>query len=212
MRSRLTTIIVLAALMASAACSDDGPSGPTTTASTTTTETEHELDRYALTTTDLPGEFVAGDDVDDTITRFCATEDATAGLQASARAVRGFTRAQGGASVIQLVFRFRDDGAATFVQQAEDALTRCSGVPDLTGLAFDYDAVSDAVAAVVADAGDARTTRHGVSVGSGNLSVEILVLHDGDVGELVAVLGLDLPRHDLDALAEAAFAATVAKL
>ena len=61
-------------------------------------------------------------------------------------------------------------------------------------------------------AADAAAGRFGTSVGSGDLTVEIAVLAEGDIGALVAVLGLDEPCADLDALAETAFAAAVEKL
>ena len=113
--------------------------------------------------------------------------------------------------MIEVVFRFEDDGALAFVEQAEELLTSCSDVPDATGLAFTYEPLSAPVAATLAGA-DAAAGRFGTSVGSGGLTVEIGVVADGDVGALIAVLGLDEPRPDLDALAETAFAAAVAKL
>ena len=59
---------------------------------------------------------------------------------------------------------------------------------------------------------ETRVGRHGVSVGSASLSIDVLVMHRGDIGELVAVLGLDLGRDQLDALAQQAFGAAIAKL
>lgn len=170
------------------------------------------IDELVLTTDDLPAGFTASADVDDSLTSFCATEDAAAGLQASDRAVAGFRRDAGGASVIQLVFRFHDDGASTFVEQAEGALTRCSGVPDVSGLAFEYEALSAELHALVEGAGDARASRFGRSVGSGNLTEDLLVLQHGDVGILVAVLGLELPRAELDELAGEVFTSVIARL
>jgi len=216
--------VLLLAGTALAACTDDDPgTTPTTRDATTTsgpadttepTEVDEGLRAVMLGLEDLPEGFTEGGEVDDTITAFCATEDAAAGLQASAREVRGFAREGGGASVIQLAFRFRDDDAATFVAQADGALTRCSGVPDGsgTGLAFAYEPLAPAVEATVAVAGEARTGRFGTSAGSGNLTLDVVVLHQGDVGVLVAVLGLSLPRAELDALAAATFTAVVAKL
>jgi hypothetical protein len=208
--------LVLLLVGSLAACNDDDgsdtTSSPTTTASTTTTAgVDPSLAGHLLTSDDLPDGFTESPDVDDTVTSFCATEDAAAGLQASAREVRGFTRSAGGASVIQVVVRFRDDDASAFVAQASAILDRCSGVPDGTGLAFEYDSLPPDLEAVVAAASDALVGRHGVSVGSGNLTVDLIVFHRGDVGQLVAVLGLDLPRADLDALAAAAFGAVAAK-
>lgn len=214
---RLTPALVLtlALLATSAACANDGPTPATTSTSTvssTTTPSDPALDALLLAPGDLSAQFTISAAVDDTITAFCATEDAAAGLQATARSVRGFQRTGGGASVIQLAFRFRGDGARRFVAQAGAVLDRCSGVPDVKGLAFDYDALSPALEDLVAGAGDTRVGRHGVSVGSGSLSIDVVVVQHGDIGELMAVLGLDLPRDQLDALATQAFTAAIAKL
>lgn len=179
-----------------AACSDDEPAG---------------LDPLALEEADLPDGFSTSDTVDDTITAFCVNEDATAGLRASDRAVRGFTRSPAGASVIQLVFRFEDDGAARFVNQARAILERCNEVPDIGGLAFTYDELGTGLDEAVAAIADDHVGRHGTSVGSGDLTIDLLVFHHGDVGQLVAVLGLDLPRAELDDLARTAFEAAAAK-
>lgn len=220
-RPALVALLAAGLLLGGAAgCTDDdttGPSDPTTTTeaeSTTTTEGDDELAALLLDGTDLPDGFETAAEVDDTITSFCATHDAAAGLQASERAVVGFARTSGGASVIQLAFRFEDDGAATFVAQAEAALAACSGVPDGsgTGLAFEYEPLSPTVAAAIDGAGDARTGGFGTSVGSGSFTVEIAVLQRGDVGTLVAVLGLDEPREALDELAASAFAAAANRL
>ncbi|HLT15292.1 MAG TPA: hypothetical protein VK007_01210 [Acidimicrobiales bacterium] len=219
-------LLVLAVLTAAGACRDDDQrTAPTTTApatSTTTTEAPwattttvpEDLAPLLLTDGDLPDDFVASDGVDDTITSFCVGQDAAAGLRASSRAVVGFARETGGASVVQLAFRFDDDGAARFVAQAEAALEVCSGVPDGsgTGLAFEYEPLPEAVAAALGDAGEARTGALGTSVGSEAFVVEVAVLHDGDVGVLVAVLGLEEPRPALDELATTAFAAVAERL
>ena len=213
---RLTSALVVAlALVAGlTGCSSDGSVATTTTSNpaSTTTTVDDALEALLLAPSELPGQFAISASADDTITAFCATEDATAGLQASARAVRGFQRTGGGASVIQLAFRFRADGASRFVSQASAVLDRCSGVPDVKGLAFDYDPLSPELEALLAGAGDARVGRHGVSVGSGSLSIDLAVVQHGDVGELIAVLGLDLPRQQLDALAHPVFEAAIAKL
>lgn len=160
-----------------------------------------------LTAEDLPAGFEPDPDVDDTVTAFCAGQDATA----SDRAVVGFGRSPAGASVIQLVFRFEGDGARRFVEQAEGLFSGCSEVPDATGLAFAYEPLSPAVADTVSTA-DSTAGRYGVSVGSGNLTVNVAVLHQGDLGVLVAVLGLDQSRVDLDRLAATSFAAAAARL
>lgn len=225
---RRAPALLLAALLALlagavAGCSDDdGPAATSTStsapSSTSTTAADGAedpaLQALLLEASDLPPGFTASEEADDTITSFCATQDAAAGLQASARAARAFARDPAGASVIELAFRFRDDGAATFVQQAETALATCSGIPDAsgTGLTFEYEPLSPDAAGAVADLGDARTGRYGTSVGSGNLTVEVLVLQHDDVGILVAVLGLSQPRADLDALAVTAFRAVAARL
>jgi hypothetical protein len=213
-------VVALGLVVALAACGDDDstPDPSTTTsseaASTSTTVGDDGLAAVLLELADLPAGFEPAAEVDDTITSFCATHDAAAGLQADDRAVVGFARSGGGASVIQLAFRFRDGGAAAFVTQAEAALAACSGVPDGsgTGLAFEYEPLSPAVAASIADAGESRTGGFGTSVGSGTLTVQVAVLQDGEVGTLVAVLGLDQPRSDLDALAATAFAAVVERI
>lgn len=213
-RTAATPLLVLVLLLVGhvAACTDDDPSAtPTTTSTTAASAPDPALAALALDASDLPDGFAASPDVDDTITAFCVNEDATAGLQASERVVRGFTRTPAGASVIQLVFLFKDDGATTFVTQANEILDRCSGVPDVTGLAFEYDALSAGLDDPIAAASDSHIGRYGVSVGSGSLAVDLVVFQDGDVGQLVAVLGLDLPRAELDALAGATFAAAAAK-
>lgn len=217
-----TSLIALALLLAgvAAGCADDdGTTTTTTTADSTTapstTATTLAVDAglraLVLGPADLPPGFEPATDVDDTLTAFCANEDATAGLQASAREVRGFTNRVAGSSVIQLVFRFREDGAATFVTQAGAILDRCSGVPDVTGLAFEYEPIDPELDALVGAASDDHVGRYGVSVGSGNLTIEVIVLRRGDVGQLVAVLGVGVDRPALDVLATAVFAAVVSR-
>jgi hypothetical protein len=100
------------------------------------------------------------------------------------------------------------------VAQAEAAMSACSGVPDGsgTGLAFEYEPLSPAVADALATAGEARAGGFGTSVGSGSLTVEIAVARQGDVATLVAVLGLDEPREALDELAAAAFSTVAQRL
>ncbi len=215
-RRVLAVALALLAVLTVAACSDDDAAEePGPTASSTTApegvDDDPTLGPLVLQAGDLPGSFTASDDVDDTITAFCAGQDATAGLRATGRALAGYRRDPAGASVIHLVFRFADDGAAAFVAQADQVLSSCNEVPDVQGLAFTYEPVSPAVAAAVADA-DASATRYGRSIGSGNLTIDLAVFHRGDVGELVAVLGVDTPRDELDALATAAFTAAAARL
>ncbi|MGH9084835.1 MAG: hypothetical protein ACRDYW_05230 [Acidimicrobiales bacterium] len=210
----LVAVLVAVGALAPACNGDDEPAASTTTeASTSTTAgADEELSAHLLDVGDLPPGFEAATEVDDTITTFCANEDATAGLQASAREVRGFTRTGGGASVLQVAIRFDDDGATRFVDQASAILDRCSDIPDATGLAFTYEPLTAGLEAPVAERADALIGRHGVNVGSGQLSIDLVVLRTGDVGQLVAVLGLDLPREDLDSLAAAAFEAVARRL
>lgn len=220
MRSRLLAPLLALSLLALAAgCQSDDTPATSTSAGSSSTEApdptdapDAALQALMLEVGDLPQGFTASSDVDDTVTSFCATEDATAGLQASAREVRGFTRAAGGASVIQVAIRFRDDGAERFLAQAAEILGRCSGVPDRTGLAFEYEPLSPAVEGAVGGDPAAHVGRYGVNVGSGSITIDLVVLRAGDVGQLVAVLGLDLPRPELDALAETAFTAVRTKL
>ena len=202
-------------------CSEDGdpaPSTTTTTTATTTTENpgttvaeDPELVARLLTPADLPSGFAATPDVDDTITTFCVGQDATAGLSANGRASVGFARTPAGASVIELAYRFDADGAERFVAQAEDALESCEEIPDASGLAFTYEPASPEVATSLGDA-DRSTARFGTSVGSGNLALQIAVVQVGDVGALVAVLGVDQRRAASDRLAADAFEAALAAL
>lgn len=220
MRLRLVAPALVLSLLAPLAggCGDDGSTPSTTTTSSPATTTtapdtpDTALRALMLEAADLPDGFTPSTGVDDTVTSFCATEDATARLQASSREIRGFTRSGGGASVIQVAFRFRADGAERFVAQAAEILARCSGVPDRTGLAFQYEPLSPAVEAAVGGDAAAHVGRYGVNVGSGSITIDLVVLHRGDVGQLVAVLGVDLPRPQLDALAAATFTAVRAKL
>ena len=207
------SLLSLSALLSiTAGCAGSGDAPTTTSSSETTSATvDPALAGLLLDPHDLPAGFSTSTQVDDTVTTFCAAEDAAAGLRATGRAVRGFTNTASGASVIQLAFRFQGNGAHRFVTQAADALDRCQGVPDLNGLAFEYDALTPDLAALLDEAGSA-VGRHGVNVGSGSLAINVVVLQQGDIGELVAVLGVDLPRRELDALAHTAISAAVSKL
>ncbi len=217
MRHRSARALVAAVALAGAAlaaCSDDGDPR----ASTTTTEEpatiapdDPVLTQRLLTAGDLPDGFTASEPVDDTITSFCAGQDATAGLSAQGRAITAFTRTPAGASVIEIVFRFHDDGATRFVEQAEELLTSCHEVPDASGLAFTYEPVGPAVSDALAGA-DSSASRHGRSVGSGDLTIDVAVVQVGDLGALIAALGVEVPRDELDALAIDAFAAAVERL
>ena len=208
-------ILAVACLLAISSCTDDDADSTSTTSDTGSSSTiapdDPELEPLLLTAADLPDGFTATVDVADTVTSFCAGQDAAAGLRAEGRAIVAFTRAPEGASVIEVVFRFEDDGAATFVDQAGQILTSCSEVPDATGLAFTYEPLSAPVADTLASADDAASA-FGTSVGSGDLRVELAAVAEGDLGALIAVLGLDQPRADLDALASTAFEAALAKL
>ena len=215
---RLRRLALIAVVLAStAACTDDdAPAASSTSASSSSTTAatvadDPTLSALLLTADDLPGGFDSSGDIDDTITAFCAGQDAAAGLQASGRAIVAFQRTPPGASVIELVFRFENDGAGQFVAQADDLLAGCSDVPDATGLAFTYEPVSAEVAASLAGE-EPSTSRYGTSFGSGNLTINVAVVQRGDLGALVAVLGLDLPRAELDALTTAAFAGAVEQL
>ncbi len=212
-RCAATCLLVLAVLGgATAGCTDDDDPAPASTTTTSAAPADDlELEGLALSPADLPPGFAPSVDVDDTITSFCANEDAAAGLRASGRLVRGFTKEGGGASVIQLAVRCEDDGAATFVAQAGEILERCSGVPDGTGLAFEYQPLGPELDALIAAGTNAHAGRYGASVGSGNLTVDLVAFAHGDVAQLVAVLGLQQPRADLDALARTAFEAALAK-
>jgi hypothetical protein len=205
---------VALALVSVTACADDGaPSASTTTTEEpgTIVPADPVLEEMLLTEADLPDGFAATSSVDDTITSFCVGQDATAGLSASARASTGFSRTPAGASVIELVFRFDDDGAARFVTQAGELLRTCNEIPDASGLAFTYEPVSPGVASPI-EAADSARSGYGTSVGSGNLTMQIAVVQVGAIGALVAVLGVDTPRAASDELAEAVFGAAVARL
>lgn len=214
-RSLVGPLVAVAVL---GGCTADGGSDASTSTTTadpgtaqSTVPDDPELSALLLEPGDLPAGFAPSDDVDDTISAFCAGQDATTGLSADGRAIVGFTRTPPGASVIEVVFRFEPGDAARFVDQSEELLTSCSDVPDATGLAFTYEPLTPAVAATLEGA-DARAGRYGTSVGSGNLTVEVAVLQEGDLGVLVAVLGLEEPRSALDALAATAFGAALAAL
>lgn len=208
---RCARVLLVVALAATAtACTSDGPAQPAGTTTPPSTDPGAAIEGVLLTASDLPAGFepAAGDD---TITSFCAGQDAAAGLRASQRAVAAFARQPAGASVIQVALRLEDDGAQRFVDAARTLLDTCSEVPDATGLAFTYEAVSAPVAEVL-EAAPGAVSGYGTSVGSGSLTVEIAVAHRGDVALLVAVLGVDQARTDLDALAVDVFAAAVARL
>jgi hypothetical protein len=218
-RRRRWVLLTLAIPLLLVACSDDDDSTPTTESTTSTTAAptdtiapdDPELAALLITTDDLPEGFAPNEGVDNTITAFCAGQDAAGGLSAEGRAIAGFTRTPAGAAVIEVVFRFEDDGAAQFLAKAEELIGSCSDVPDETGLAFTYAPLSEPVAATLAGA-ESSTGAVGTSVGSGNFTVQIGVIQQGDLGALVAVLGLDDAQTDLDALASTAFAAAVAGL
>jgi hypothetical protein len=214
-RRVLALLAALISFAAVGACSGGGGEEPASTTTTVNPGTiapdDPELTELLLSAADLPDGFTATEDVGDTITTFCAGQDATAGLSAMGRAIVGFTRTPAGASVIEVVFRFADDGAAQFVDQADDLLASCSEVPDGTGLAFTYEPPDPAVADSLLLA-DRHVSRYGTSVGSGSLTIDVAAAQVGDLGVLVAVLGVDQPRVELDRLATEAFAAAVAKL
>ena len=203
---RLRAVGLVVVLGLAVGCSDDDAS-PSTDSTTTTVDAA--LERVLVDQADLPPGFAPSDAIDDTITAFCAGQDAAAGLQATARALAGYRRQPEGASVIHLAFRFRVGDATRFVQQAGRILGECSEVPDATGLAFTYSPAAAELDTALAGT-DEHVTRYGVSVGSGNLAIDIGVFRYGEVGELIAVLAVDTPRADLDALAVTAFTAAAA--
>jgi hypothetical protein len=212
LRALLAALLLVAALAACSGDDDgDGSDGTSTTASTaagdgTTTTVPAELRPYLIGADDLPPGFQPASSVDDTITAFCAGEDAAAGLQATARSVQAFNRQPAGASVLQMVFHFREGDAARFVEQAGQVLGRCSNVPDIHGLAFAYSPVDATVEAALGGT-DAHVARYGESAGNATLTEEVAVFHHGDIAALVAVLAVNAPRAELDALAAAAFRA-----
>jgi hypothetical protein len=210
---------VLAALLAGAlavsgACSGDDHRSTPDLSSTTSTElpsrNDPALQPYLLGAGDLPAGFAASTATDNTVTTFCAGQDAVAGLRATARAFAAFSRTPAGAAVVHLIFRFRAGEATTFVDQSMAILDTCSNVPDIRGLAFAYDPSTPAVDAALAGT-DGHVSRHGTSVGKGNLSEDVAMFRQGDVGELVAVLTDGQARDQTDALALAAFTAAVKK-
>jgi hypothetical protein len=212
--SRIVGLLLSALLLLAVACSDDdGDRGDTATSTTTEPSIppdDPQLEPLLITAADLPGSYAAVEDVGDTVTTFCAGEDATAGLQASGRAIVGFNRTTPGASVIHVVFRFREGDGPRFVQQAGEVLDRCSAVPDLRGLAFRYEPVTAPLEATLIGT-DQHVARFGISVGSESFTEQIAVFRHGEMAQLIAVLGVDLPRADLDALATAAVGAATAR-
>ena len=211
--ARAAVLLAAVALALLPACSDDDPTATSTTTTTAaaTQTTADALSRRLIDLSALPGGFRAAGDIDDTITAFCAGEDATVGLSASERVLAGFQRDEPGSSVVQLVFRFEDDDAAAFVAQTAAIIDRCSEVPDLSGLAFDYEPVSEVLTNILA-ATDGHASGYGTSIGSGNLTVNIAAFHRGSIGQLIAVLGIGLARHELDELARAALTAAAERL
>ena len=210
-------LLVVALLIGSAACSDDSPSTASTTTSPTSSTSlppaanDPALRPRLVLAEDLPAGFATSPKVDDTVTTFCIGEDAAAGLQASARALVAYTRTPPGASVIHLVFRFRDGDATKFVDQATAILGRCNNVPDATGLAFAYEPASAELEAVLAGT-EGHVASYGTSAGSGVLTINVAVFRRGDLGELVAVLTKDEGRDATDGLALAAYTAAVARM
>lgn len=210
-RALLAALLLVAALAGCSGDDGDGSDGTSSTASNaadedTTTTVPAALRPYLIGADDLPPGFQPASSVDDTITSFCAGEDAAAGLQATARSVQAFNRTPAGASVLQMVFHFREGDAARFVEQAGQVLSRCSNVPDIRGLAFAYSPVDATVEAALGGT-DAHVARYGESAGNATLTEEVAVFHHGDIAALVAVLAVNAPRADLDALAAAAFRA-----
>lgn len=210
-------LLVVALLVAGAAACSDGGDDPTPTtedATSTSLGTDPGLEAVLLTSADLPTGFDLQPDVDttgrDTTTELCFGQSATAGLQATGRAIATFRRNPAGAGLVHVVLRFAGDGAATFVRQLGQVLTECNEVPDLQGRAFTYVPLAPELDAVLATT-DGHDGRFGTSVGSGTLLEDIGTFRRGDVVHLLAVITNGSTRADTDALAATAFRAAVAK-
>lgn len=218
--SRLTALLVVPLLLGVLACSSDGDGGTdgsdgtTTTASAapaTTIPDDPSLVPLLVQPAELPDGFEeAAPDVD-TVTTFCVGTDAASGLRGSGRALAVYVREVEpfGQSIVHIVLRLDGDGAATFVQQAQDAFEQCHEIPDLSGLAYSYSPAPPELEALFAGT-DGHVVRHGSSVGSGSLQEDVAVFRNGDVAHLVAVLANDRPPPELEALARTVFAAAVA--
>jgi hypothetical protein len=209
-RRLLPALLALGLVLGACSGDDSDPAEPEPT-TTSTVANDPGLAGLLLGADELPGTFVPVEEVGDTVPTFCVGQDPTAGLRASARAVAGYAREPAGVSVLQLLFRFDDDGAATFVEQARAVIDACHEVPDLNGLAFTYrDAPAGAVAALAGL--DASVTADGVSVGSGALRSIVGVFQRGDLGGMVAVLAAGDSGPDAEAVAVAAFTAAAENL
>lgn len=210
-RRALATGTAVALVLAAACTGDDTDPAPSTTAPTTTAapgvDDDPALRALLLEAGDLPAGFAPVADVGDTVTSFCAGEDAAAGLRADGRAVVGFASTPPGRSVVEVVLRFPDGaGAQAFVDQAEAVLARCDEVPDVSGLAFDYGPLDPAVAGALTPVDDV-VTADGRSVGSGALRSLVGVYRQGRLAVLVAVLAVEATEAEVTALATTAFAA-----
>lgn len=211
-RCRRGVVLVLVLGLLAGACSGDDDADPSAAVTTTSTvANDPALAPLLLRAADLPATFASVPDVGDTVPTFCVGEDPTGGLQASGRAIAGFARTPPGVSVLQVIFRFEDDGAATFVQQAGEIIGRCNEVPDAHGLAFTYKDAPAALTAALAGT-DTSVATDGVSVGSGSLRSIVGVFRRGDLGSMVAVLAVDASSADADAVALAAFTAAAARV
>jgi hypothetical protein len=223
---RLLAACSLAVAVTLAGCGDDADEAAEDEAPNTTVEAPPDLDDdtddlelldltdltgHLLEAEDLPGEFVdSSSDVADTITTICAGQDATAGLQATGRAVAGFRREPPGVSVVQVVLELPDGDARSFVEAARQLLGTCDGVPDpASALAFFYEPVDEGIDEVLAAATEDHVARRGVSVGSEAFVIDLAFFRVGDLGQLVAVLGFDEP---MDGLLESALEAALTRL
>ncbi len=212
-RPLVLSVLLALGLVLGACSGDDGDADVVEPAPTTssTVANDPELTDLLVAADQLPGTFVPVEEVGDTVPTFCVGQDPTAGLRASARAVAGYARQPAGVSVLQLLFRFEDDGAAAFVEQAGAVIDACNEVPDLNGLAFTYRDAPAAATAALAGL-DAAVTADGVSVGSGALRSIVGVFHRGDLGGMVAVLAAGDSGPDAEAAAVAAFRAAAENL
>lgn len=209
--TRARTWAAVAVLLGAVGCNGDGSESAqtTTTPSPSTTTESAPLDAALVTAADLPGTFVVEPEADPTVTTICAGQDAAQGLTASARAVVQLRREPAGASVVQLVIRFEDDGAVRFVDRARELLGGCENVPDLAGLAFEYEPPPGEIEALLDRGSDDHVAQRMRSVGSGNYVIDLAIFRVGNVGELVASLAVGAAP---EGLTEAAVRAALERL
>ena len=205
-------VLLVPVLLAVVGCSTHRrpvPASTTTSSTRLPSRNDPALQPTLLAATDLPAGLLGGHRAPTTRSRPSAPgRTPWPGLQATARAYIAFTRTPSGVGIVHLVFRFRKGDGTKFVDQAKSILSSCSNVPDIHGLAFTYEASAPAIDAAMAGTDD-FVSRHGTSVGRGNLGEDVAMFRRGDLGELVAVLTNTLPRDQTDAMALAAVTAAV---